>query len=133
MKLRTAIPLLAMCVVIASVVITTPFCACGNMSTTAELFVQQTIQTPLATFKLHVGRFPATAEGLEALRTCPPGAEGKWQGSYIEGIRVPIDPWGEPYRYRQPATKSEHPYDVWSFGPDRMPSADDIGNWQKKT
>lgn len=102
------------------------------MSTTVDIFVKQTIQTPLTTFKLHVGRLPTTAEGLAALVTCPPGAEGKWQGPYIEG-KVPFDPWGQPYQYRQPGTRGALPYDVWSLGPDRVPSADDIGNWQKKT
>ncbi|HEY1108464.1 MAG TPA: type II secretion system protein GspG [Opitutaceae bacterium] len=132
MKLRTAIPLLGVCLVAAFLVVTTRFCACSDQATTAHMFVQQTIQAPLATFRLQLGRFPTTAEGLGALFTCPPGSEGKWQGPYVEG-RVPLDPWGQPYQYRYPATTSSRPYDVWSLGPDRVPSADDIGNWQMKT
>lgn len=132
MKLRTAIPLLGTGLVAAFLVITVPFCGCTDMSTTARMFVTHTIQTPLASFKFHLGRFPTTDEGLAALVTCPPGAEGKWQGPYVEG-RIPFDPWGEPYQYRQPGTRSSLPYDVWSLGPDRVPSADDIGNWPKKT
>lgn len=100
------------------------------MHPTAEIFVQTTLQAPLANFKLHVGRFPTTEEGLQALLTCPPGTEGTWKGPYLNSIRVPVDPWGNPYEYRCPATRSSRPYDVWSMGPDRVPSADDIGNWQ---
>jgi len=42
-----------------------------------------------------------------------------------------VDWWGSPMRYRFPARKSSAPFDVWSLGPDKIESADDIGNWEK--
>lgn len=133
MKLRTTLSLLGAGLVVTFLAIATRLCGCGKTTTTAELFVGQTIKVPLMTFRLQVGRFPTTTEGLAALLKCPPDAEGKWQGPYLDGTKVPLDPWGQPYQYRHPATKSSGPYDVWSLGPDRVPSADDIGNWQLKT
>lgn len=133
MNLRTTLSLISVGLVAALLALAIPICGCGSTTTTAELFVQQTIHTPLEAFKLQVGRFPTTAEGLEALFKSPSDAEGKWQGPYIESMKVPIDPWGQPYRYQYPAARSSRPYDIWSLGPDRVPSADDIGNWQKKT
>lgn len=135
MKLRTTILLIAGLIVVALALLLTtasPMRLGVSRPMVATVFVQQVSKTALATFKVQVGRFPSTAEGLEALLRCPPGAEGKWQGPYLDRAKVPLDPWGQPYLYRQPATKSSLPYDLWSHGPDRVPSSDDIGNWQVK-
>ncbi len=51
----------------------------------------------LELFKLDVGRYPTTQEGLQALVT-KPGAVNGWNGPYLKG-GVPSDPWGNPYRY----------------------------------
>jgi general secretion pathway protein G len=47
----------------------------------------------------------------------------------VPGNRLPVDPWKNPYQYRYPGTKNTDGYDVFSFGPDGVESADDIGNW----
>jgi len=41
----------------------------------------------------------------------------------------PLDRWGRAYQYRQPAMRSQSAYDLFSLGPDGVPSADDVGNW----
>ncbi|HEY9150542.1 MAG TPA: type II secretion system protein GspG, partial [Gammaproteobacteria bacterium] len=41
--------------------------------------------------------------------------------------RLPVDPWGNPYQYLSPGTHSS--IDIYSLGPDGVPSDDDIGNW----
>ena len=51
----------------------------------------------LELFKLDVGRYPTTQEGLQALVTKPGDVNG-WNGPYLKG-GVPSDPWGNPYRY----------------------------------
>jgi len=48
---------------------------------------------------------------------------------YMEGGRLPLDPWGRTYQYRCPGWMNPKGYDVWSLGPDGVVSADDIGNW----
>jgi type II secretion system protein G len=89
-------------------------------------------RAPLAGFRKDVGRFPLTDEGLLVLIYPPKAAAQQWRGPYMEGADVPLDPWGHRYLYRFPASR-EGPdeYDVWSLGPDGIPSDDDIGNWTK--
>ncbi|TMA11405.1 MAG: type II secretion system protein GspG [Deltaproteobacteria bacterium] len=86
--------------------------------------------TALDTFRLDVGRYPTTQEGLEALRTQPSGLE-RWDGPYLKK-EVPTDPWGKPFVYRSPG---EHgPYDLLSYGADGVPGGEgdnrDIASWE---
>jgi general secretion pathway protein G len=102
----------------------------GAQVTTAQLFVQQSMKTSLTTYSIHLGSYPTTAEGLQALITAPANKADRWRGPYIEGGKVPLDPWGEPYQYRSPGTKNKSGYDLYSKGPDRVDgNEDDIGNW----
>lgn len=82
----------------------------------------------LATYRLDVGTFPTTEEGLNALVAKPASASAKWSGPYLSK-GVPADPWGHAYVYRAPGTKSE--YDLLSYGKDGQPGgsgeAADIG------
>ncbi len=80
-------------------------------------------------YRVDVGRYPTTEQGLQVLTTAPPG-ETRWQGPYLKKA-VPPDPWGQPYQYRQPGEHGE--YDILSLGADRQPGGEgqnaDIGNW----
>jgi general secretion pathway protein G len=49
-------------------------------------------------FRLDVGRYPTSEEGLKALREKPSGADN-WQGPYLPK-EIPLDPWGAPYVYK---------------------------------
>lgn len=87
--------------------------------------------TALDTFRLDVGRYPTTDEGLQALRQKPGGLE-RWDGPYLRKD-LPLDPWSKPYAYRSPG---EHgPYDIVSYGADGTPGGDgdnrDITSWEK--
>ncbi len=73
------------------------------------------LQSALAFFKTDTGRFPTTSEGLEAL-VSDPGIKGWKSGGYIEGGRVPGDPWNNQYIYICPGTRDE--YDLESYGKD---------------
>jgi general secretion pathway protein G len=88
-------------------------------------------KTPLEAYKLDMSDFPATADGLEALRGTPSGVANpdKWSGPYLDSP-VPLDPWGNPYQYEYPGKHEDEKPDIWSFGPDGMDNTDDdIGNW----
>ena len=80
-------------------------------------------------YRLDVGRYPSSEQGLQALMTAPPG-EPRWQGPYLRKA-VPADPWGNAYRYRHPGEHGE--YDIFSYGADGQPGGDgtniDITNW----
>ena len=104
----------------------------GAQTSTAQLFVKESMSTSLFTYKMHMGDYPSTAEGLQALVTAPANKSDRWRGPYVkEGTKVPIlDPWGEPYQYRYPGVKTKGGYDLWSKGPDKIDgNEDDIGNW----
>ncbi len=96
----------------------------------AKIFVKQSMQAPLFTYKMHMGDFPTTAEGLQSLITPPANNADRWRGPYLQDNKLPTDPWGEPYQYRYPGVKNKTGYDLWSKGPDRVDGTDDdIGNW----
>lgn len=73
-------------------------------------------QSALALLKTDTGSFPTTVEGLEAL-VGDPGVRGWKRGGYIEGGRVPLDPWGNPYIYICPGMQGGD-YDLESYGKD---------------
>ena len=83
----------------------------------------------LALFEQDNGRYPSNEEGLEVLIMNP--QLRTWKGPYLTSASVPLDPWGNSYRYRYPSelTGSEFFYDVVSVGPDgNLGTADDITN-----
>ena len=77
----------------------------------------------LDTYRLDVGRYPNTEEGMNALLVAPPTAGARWNGPYLP--KVPSDPWGRPYQYKAPGAKAE--FEITSLGRDGQPggSGDD--------
>jgi general secretion pathway protein G len=89
----------------------------------------ENLGTALDTFRLDVGRYPSTQEGLTALNQRPSAAD-RWDGPYLKK-QVPADPWGRPFFYRSPG---EHgAYDLYSLGADGAPGGDgpnrDVASW----
>lgn len=72
----------------------------GAKSKTAALQISD-LEKSLELFKLDVGRFPTSEEGLDALVNKPASATG-WSGPYLKDKSVPSDPWGHPYKYANP-------------------------------
>lgn len=70
----------------------------GAKSKTAAVQIAD-IEKAMELFKLDVGRFPTTEEGLEALARRPPTVASGWSGPYLKGS-LPTDPWGKPYHYQ---------------------------------
>lgn len=64
---------------------------------------------------IDAGRYPATAEGLDAL-VRKPGGTASWAGPYLKSEKVPADPWGNRYNYRSPGEHGK--YDLYSYGAD---------------
>ncbi len=86
--------------------------------------------TALDTFRLDIGKYPTTEEGLKALREKPSGAEG-WQGPYLPK-EIPVDPWGRAYVYKSPGQQGD--YDLISYGLDGAEGGEgenlDIVSWK---
>ena len=84
--------------------------------------------TALDTFRLDIGRYPTSQEGLTALQ------EGRgipgWDGPYLKK-GVPGDPWGRPFLYVSPGEHGE--YDLFTYGADGAPGGDgdarDLASW----
>ncbi len=66
-------------------------------------------------YKLDVGSYPSTDDGLQALVTKPSDADN-WNGPYVKGS-VPVDAWNHAYLYRNPSNRDGHDYDLCSPGP----------------
>jgi general secretion pathway protein G len=82
---------------------------------TARLQIES-FSSSLDLFYLDNGRYPTTSEGLNALAERPADVT-VWNGPYLKGGRVPLDPWGNPYQYRSPVDHTP-PYEILSFGSD---------------
>jgi general secretion pathway protein G len=100
----------------------------GAKQKTAKTQIEM-FRLPLASFMLSVGRYPSTAEGLEALRKNP-GLD-LWDGPYLEK-EVPLDPWGRPYIYKCPGEHGD--YDLVSLGADGQEGGEgenaDVVSWK---
>ncbi len=98
----------------------------------AKVFVRDSLKTSLVRYKIELGDYPSTAEGMQALITSPASKADRWRGPYVDspGGKLPVDPWSEPYQYRYPGTRNKAGYDLFSKGPDKVEGTDDdIGNW----
>jgi general secretion pathway protein G len=87
------------------------------------------LEKALDQYRLDVGRYPSTEQGLQSLFAQPAG-ESRWDGPYLKK-GVPLDPWTHAYVYRQPGEHGE--YDLFSLGKDGQVGgageAQDIVNW----
>ena len=88
----------------------------GAKSKSAQIQIRD-LEQALELYRLDVGRYPSTNDGLSALVKKPEGVRG-WNGSYLKKSEVPADPWGNDYLYRQLDTGS---YEIVSYGGDGMP------------
>jgi general secretion pathway protein G len=89
------------------------------------------LEKALDQYRLDMGRYPGSEEGLKALNEKPAdAAAARWSGPYLKKA-VPVDPWGKPYEYVQPGEHGE--FDLYSLGKDGQPGgtgeAADIVNW----
>lgn len=87
------------------------------------------LEKSLDQYRLDIGHYPSTEQGLIALYK-QPSSEPKWQGPYIKKLPPP-DPWGNAYVYKSPGEHGE--VDIISLGNDGRAGgsgeAADIVNW----
>jgi general secretion pathway protein G len=103
--------------------------------TTATTQIRQ-LEAALDFYRMDNGRYPTTEQGLDAL-VHKPGIEPEPRfyrpEGYLQGGRLPNDPWGETYQYLAPGTQNPHAFDLWSLGADGKPGGEgtdsDVGNW----
>lgn len=87
----------------------------------------------LGQYKLDVGVFPSSEQGLQALRAAPSGVMN-WQGPYLQQ-EIPVDPWGHAYVYKFPGEHGDEP-DILSLGADGQPGGEgvnaDVVSWKNQ-
>lgn len=88
------------------------------------------LEQALEQYRLDVGTFPTTQDGLAALNVAPTGTNTGWYGPYLKKA-VPPDPWGRPYLYANPGQHGE--IDLYSLGRDGREGGTgddgDVTNW----
>jgi general secretion pathway protein G len=98
----------------------------GSARTSVARQSIERIGSVLDMYKLDVGTYPTTDQGLRALVQQPAGVTN-WNGPYVKGD-VPVDPWNHPYVYRDPSSRSAHDFDLCSNGPSGTGGNDMICN-----
>ena len=93
--------------------------ALHQLGSAKEKIAHQSIEritSVLDMYKLDIGSYPTTDQGLQALISRPPGL-ARWDGPYMKGNKIPEDPWGRPFQYRSPSQRPGHEFDLFSLGP----------------
>ena len=101
-----------------------------SKSKTAILQIEE-LSSALDLYRLEVGSYPSTEQGLVALVEQPAGVD-QWNGPYLRKKTIRLDPWGEEYIYQSPGDNG--PFDISSLGADKSPGGEgearDILGWK---
>ncbi len=102
----------------------------GSKTKTARIQIED-LSATLDIYRLEVGRYPTTNDGLQALVENTSGAPN-WNGPYLKKNQVPKDPWGFDYQYQSPGQHGS--FDLWSLGADNREGGEgenqDILGWE---
>ena len=86
----------------------------GAKTKTAKVQIEDLAAT-LDMYRLDVGKYPTSDQGLQALVEQPDDAN-RWNGPYLRKGKVPLDPWNSEYKYTSPGEKGQ--FDLYSWGAD---------------
>jgi general secretion pathway protein G len=96
----------------------------------AKVQIEDLAQT-LDMYKLDVGSYPTSEQGLNALIESPDGAQ-RWNGPYLRKSKVPLDPWNQEYKYTSPGEHGK--FDIVSLGADGKEGGEgedkDLNSWE---
>jgi general secretion pathway protein G len=124
----------AVIAVLAALVAPNVFGHLGTAKDTAARAQMENLGAALDAYRLDNGRYPTSAQGLEALRTAPhlDPRPRNWRGPYLRRA-VPLDPWGNAYVFISPGEANPNGYDLMTFGADGQPGGEgedlDIRAW----
>ena len=113
---------MAILVLLASTVAPRVLGYLGSSKTKAAKIQIENLVTSLELYKLDTGSFPGNSVGLKALTT-PVSRRAGWNGPYIKGNKIPLDPWGNPYKYHYPGRYGD--FDIFTLGADNQPGGKD--------
>jgi len=102
----------------------------GESKTKAAKVQIEDLAATLDMYKLDVGSYPNTEEGLKALIEAPNSAK-RWNGPYLRKSKIPLDPWQQEYQYVSPGEHGK--FDLFTLGADIKQGGDgedqDIVSW----
>ncbi|KJV06619.1 type II secretion system major pseudopilin GspG [Methylocucumis oryzae] len=103
----------------------------GESKTKAAKVQIEDLAATLDMYKLDVGHYPSTEEGLNALVEAPDSAK-RWNGPYLQKTKVPLDPWQQEYHYVSPGEHGK--FDLFSLGADGKEGGEgedqDLVSWE---
>ena len=103
----------------------------GESKTKAAKVQIEDLAATLDMYKLDLGSYPTSEEGLKALIESPEGAK-RWNGPYLSKSKIPLDPWQNEYHYVSPGEHGK--FDLFTFGADNKEGGEgedqDIVSWQ---
>ena len=103
----------------------------GSSKTNTARIQIEDLSAALDIYRLEVGRYPTSNDGLQALVENTAGA-ANWNGPYLKKTQVPKDPWGFDYQYRSPGQNGS--FDLWTLGADNREGGDgenqDVLGWE---
>jgi general secretion pathway protein G len=116
----TLLELLVVIAILGMLVYMVAPAALRQLGSSKEKIAKQSVERlvgVLDIYKLDVGSYPTSDQGLQALVTKPSDAVG-WAGPYLKNANaLPLDPWNHPYSYRSPSSRDNHDFDLCSAGP----------------
>lgn len=125
---------IAVIAVLAALVAPNVFRHVGTARDAAARSQIEMLGAALDAYRLDNGRYPTTAQGLDALWQEPTlePRPTNWRGPYLRKA-VPLDPWGNPYAYFSPGEVNERGYDLVAYGADGAPGGEgedaDVTSW----
>jgi len=103
----------------------------GESKTKAAKVQIEDLAATLDMYKLDLGTYPSSEEGLNALVESPDSAK-RWNGPYLQKTKVPLDPWQNEYHYVFPGEHGK--FDIFSYGADGKEGGEgedqDVVGWQ---
>lgn len=103
----------------------------GGAKTKSAKVQVEDLSAALDMYKLDVGKYPTSEQGLAAL-VVKPADSSRWNGPYLRKVKVPKDPWIQDYHYASPGQHGR--FDLYSFGADGKEGGEgedqDINSWE---
>ena len=103
--------------------------------TAARTDIESNLSTALDLYKMDVGQYPATEQGLSSLINAPTASPvpEQWNGPYLKKKKIPKDPWGHDYVYVSPGVHNPESYDLSSLGASGVEGSDNVNNWENES
>jgi len=103
--------------------------------TAARTDIESNLSTALDLYRMDVGQYPTTEQGLSALIAAPTASPvpAQWNGPYLKKKKIPKDPWGRDYVYVSPGTHNPESYDLSSLGASGVEGSDNVTNWENES